>query len=529
MKNNEKLFQGLSSVLFALLFMGSVFLVSYKRYDLFETYRLFWTVVMGFLLLMSVCLGAVLSKGKYSLPIDTWLKTVCVTGVLEMVYALLQFFKVIPSFNRFYTYTGSFDNPAVFAMLLSVCVPVAVHFALRNRNSMLWWTAAALMYVFIGCSESRSGLIAATVSSFWVYLSADESLRRKLLSKRILAIAVPVILALAVLLYLFKADSANGRLLMWRVSFEMFLDRPLLGFGIDGFTSRYMQYQADFFLNHPGSPFILLADNVNNPFNEFLNVLVNFGLVGLLAVLAVLSFTVRTLYKGNDEHRHLLTGLILTIIVWCMFSYPLSVQFVWATILFILTAAFFTVLVNSRIVNLATSAACFVGIAAAIVCFIPQREWKIISERSLAGQTEAVLPDYSRLEKNLGHNGKFLYNYGAELHFSGHYNESLTVLDKCSLYLNDYDVQMLMADCYQNIGDTLNAVGRYRAASNMIPYKFLPLYNTMKLYIGQGDSLAAFNVANEILSKQVKVERSKTVQRIIEEASTLVTSMTGSE
>ena len=162
------------------------------------------------------------------------------------------------------------------------------------------------------------------------------------------------------------------------------------------------------------------------------------------------------------------------------------------------------------------------GIIISVLSFLPEREWQVISQRSLMGETETVLPDFRHLHERMDKNGRFLYNFGAELHYSGYFEESLQILEECSSYLNDYDVQMLLADCHQNLGDTLTAIDCYNYASRMVPSKFLPQYQIMNLYLAYGDTVNAVNAANAILAKDVKVSRSKAVQRIINEAESLV-------
>lgn len=45
-------------------------------------------------------------------------------------------------------------------------------------------------------------------------------------------------------LYSYKKDSADGRILIWKISLEMVKDKPILGYGFDGFRKNYMNYQA---------------------------------------------------------------------------------------------------------------------------------------------------------------------------------------------------------------------------------------------------------------------------------------------
>lgn len=510
-------------VLFLLLIMGSVFIVSGQNYDLFDTYRKYWTItfVLLFILYMSFCV--LIKKGKVQIPIDTILKTIFATGVLECIYALAQFFKILPTYNRYYVYTGSFDNPAVFAMLLSACVPIAVYYAgnktMLRKGRIIWRTFAAGMLVFIGFSESRTGFISAVISSAIVFLSSSDRFRNKLLDLRTISILIPLTLLLLFLVYRFKVDSANGRLLMWRVSVEMIKEHPLLGWGRDGFTAHYMEYQAHYLTDNPDSPFILLADNVNNPFNEYLLVLVNYGFAGFSLLLGLIILLFKNLNSLSIDHKPLMIGMAVGVMIWSFFSYPFSIAFVWVIAALIIIVAFFPYVSNPYgMLGVTSSLLCVVGFLWATLSFIPEREWSIISQRAMLGETETVLPDYKRLYENMKDNGKFLYNYGAELHFSMHYNESLSILEECQTKLNDYDVQMLIADCLQHTGDTVSAISHFNYAGRMIPSKYLPQYYVMRLYMERGDTLSAVATAHAILSKEIKVERSKAVHRIINEA-----------
>jgi Lipid A core - O-antigen ligase and related enzymes len=78
----------------------------------------------------------------------------------------------------------------------------------------------------------------------------------------------------------------------------MITDKPLFGHGIGGFQREYMLYQAEYFKNHPDSNYAMLADIVKHPFNEFL-LLVEQGLVGGLLVGLFIFF----LSKNTVETR----------------------------------------------------------------------------------------------------------------------------------------------------------------------------------------------------------------------------------
>lgn len=80
-KKDVSLYSQTLTVLFILLFMGSVFIVSNRNFDLFETYRKYWTIVIGLLFIIVACTNITANKGRMNLSIDTILKGVFAAGV----------------------------------------------------------------------------------------------------------------------------------------------------------------------------------------------------------------------------------------------------------------------------------------------------------------------------------------------------------------------------------------------------------------------------------------------------------------
>ena len=500
------------AISFALLFCGSVFIAFPGQYDLFETYRKFFTIIFG-------CIFISIFSWNKCWDLDLIFKVICFSGMLETIYALAQFFKFLPSYNLYYKYTGSFENPAVFAMLLAVCTPIATYYAVQKKKGyILWRFTTTYFLIFICFSEARSSLLAACAGVLIILLDIYQ-IRKILLNKWLWIVVIPFFLSLLFLVYRFKADSANGRLLIWRVSFEMFCERPLHGFGNGGFRAHYMDYQASYLFSHPDTPFLLLADNTNNPFNEYVLVLVNYGITGILCLFSLLFLLFKRVRSLDSVHKLLLMSLSVVLTILSLFSYPFSVPFVWVLTGLVIMSA---IRPRNRIACLSITSVCLVAIVISVPKLLDEKKWKVIMQESLAGNTEAVLPDYQQLYEKMYNNGQFLYNYAAELHFSKHFNESLKIMQECSVLLNDYDVQMILGDDCQQIGDTLSAIKYYTYASQMVPSKLLPHYYIMTLYNEMGDSALAIRTAEKIVSMEVKVKRSKAVQKIIIEAKDLM-------
>ncbi|WP_321287646.1 hypothetical protein [uncultured Sunxiuqinia sp.] len=138
--------------------------------------------------------------------------------------------------------------------------------------------------------------------------------------------------------------------------------------------------------------------------------------------------------------------------------------------------------------------------------------------KSLKGNTESMLPEYEKLySTSLKKNSFFLYNYGAEQNFVGRLDKSINILSECQQRFNDYDLQMLLADNYDEKGETEKAIVTYRHASFMIPCRFLPIYQLFEIYRKAGQKDMTVKYANEIVNKKVKIP-SLTVNSIGTEA-----------
>jgi O-antigen polymerase len=117
-----------------------------------------------------------------------------------------------------------------------------------------------------------------------------------------------------------------------------------------------------------------------------------------------------------------------------------------------------------------------------------------------------MITEYQKLYPRLQSSALFLYNYGAELNHVNRYCESLEILDKCRTRLNDYDLQLLFADNYLNTGDTLTALKSYELASNMIPCRFVPLFQKFQIFKEMKKNGEAAAVARQIVNKEIEIE-----------------------
>jgi len=150
-----------------------------------------------------------------------------------------------------------------------------------------------------------------------------------------------------------------------------------------------------------------------------------------------------------------------------------------------------------------------------------EMKWTEISKRALQGRAGRMMPYYEDVERVIGKNPLFLYNYAAELNAVNKFQESLDVLSLCSKSWNEYNVQTLYIDNYYKMGQFENALKACDEAYYMVPSKFAPLYRKMLIYVASNDTVNAVRMASQILDKPVKIQ-SEELDKMISAAEGLI-------
>jgi O-antigen polymerase len=510
------------------IFAGSVFLTSGKFVNETNSIK-YYFVIVGLLFTTGVVavVGKNISGSSLKSPKLYW--GILAACFFQAIYGLVQFFGWLPTNNAEFSVTGSFDNPAGFSAVLAMVFPIGLFLIFRSKTFLRLLLIITLMVIGIAIllSGSRTGILAVLLLTFTFFIfqtTIIEKFRRMRFYKLLTVLVMCFFVSTVIILLYQKKDSANGRLLIWKVTSKMIKDKPVFGHGINTFQAKYMDYQAQYFKNNPDSKYQLLADNVKHPFNEFLKVAVEFGFLGLIIIFSLILFVVLRIIKSKNENRAVALSGLVSLFVFASFSYPLQYVATWLFLVFYLSVLLPSQEIkirNNQISVVMRSIILIVCVYSTINVYKQinlELAWKESAMNSLNGKTEAMLPEYKKLHNtHLKRNPFFLYNYGAELNFAGKYCESIDILLECRELFNDYDLQLILADNYQKTNNITKALETYRNASYMIPARFLPFFRIFEIYKETGQNDLAQQWAEKILNKQVKIP-SVTVSYIQNEA-----------
>jgi O-antigen polymerase len=563
------------------------------------------------------------SKPEYTWGvISIWLVIV----LLQALMGLMQLHGKTTSNHSLFNITGTFHNPGPFAGFVVSALPLALGVILvlqhdysgkKYRNLKLWkWpikvhdnafylqkaitclgygVIIALLLV-IPATRSRAAWIAGLAGCSYVLWKHPvlAGYRYKITSffKRmpffprlaVLILSFTLLLSAGTGLYFIKQGSASGRLLMWKVTWELVKEKPLFGYGSGSFNALYMPAQSRWFESGKGTHGqVMVAGSPQAPFNELIGLWLEKGLVGILLVAGMLFFifyrgtarpgtegkspvtaldglkncqlkksrqphlvsgnpygdkesarSTKTFLSGNTTIRVALEGTLISILVFGLFSYPFGISS------FILQLVVVTALLGgfSKTVLLIGSGklpALWPGLLAAfillvlIVHFIPQRvnhykaleTWRNAERLYSFTSYNTAVTEYQKALPALSKNGLFLQMYGKALSMDGQHQRSLEILELASGYYNSHILCNAIGDSHKALGNFQAAEAAYIESSLMMPVMLLPRYLLAKLYHESGQHEKARQTAKEVINSPVKVESSAT-REIISEMTGLI-------
>ena len=275
--------------------------------------------------------------------INGWIRkavvwTLIAFGVKEAVLGLLQVYGYEVSNHSLYALTGSFYNPGPYSGFLAMCLPLALDEWLKGKR--VWkhiaLAALVLMLLVLPSGMSRTAWVAALVASGYVLAMHHRDWLYRYRKGLVVGGLLLVILAIGA--YHWKKDSADGRLLIWKVAAQAMMERPWNGVGWENVAGVYGDAQERYFASEKGTEQEeYVAGAPEYVFNEYLQVSMAWGvpaLCGILMLVAVL-FSL-----GHKSGQYGVCGALLSLSVFAFASYPFQfLAFILAFIALLLACA----------------------------------------------------------------------------------------------------------------------------------------------------------------------------------------------
>lgn len=472
------------------------------------------------------------------------LSLLLLAGIAETGYGLGQLYGFWPSHHHLFPLTGSFFNPGPYSGWLACMVPVAVYGIIQNIKrvkvhpwvSYLSWSYLFLAVLVLFPAASRAailGVVAGTVLVSWPRIKNLSLWQSKWFK---VTLASGMIMGLAGL-YLMKIDSADGRLLIYKITTDMIADAPILGWGWDGFPLMYNNYQAVYFENGYGNEREkYLANNVIFGYNEFLEFTAEMGMLGLLLVAGLVILLVRkwrelTKKQSIQPFHYLGLSVLLAWTVFALFSYPMSIPAL--AILLPVTLSGFNTAFNKKSdlkesaigvrninapVNISLnilSGLILLGISIYGIYWVQHyrpltKEWMSANANYSLQRYETANSLYNTLYSEFQNEGVFLQYAGKSHSLGRKFYTSGQLLERALFFSADPTIFTTLGKDY-TLFSKVDSLKKERAeflltrVKNISPYKYYPRYLLTKYYQHTGKEQKALNEAKALLAITPKI------------------------
>jgi O-antigen polymerase len=394
---------------------------------------------------------------------------------------------------------GFFLNSGFFANYTAAFVPMLFSMLFNKNLSKGERTIVTLLLIafiiLIVLTVSRSAILGAIVGCFlFLVLFFNFSKFTIRLKTNFILIAIVLSGLFFIYLYNLKKDSADGRILIYKVSLSIIKQNPVFGIGLGRFQAEYNNYQSKYFESgNVSTKFQLLSSDTFEAYNIFLQVLCEYGIIGFFLVVVLTTLVVhQCTRKMNQNPKEVwyyygCLGSLCAIFIESLFSNPFHISPILLSFFIVLGVC----LSYTHIFFLASKRGFFlcvniiVGLFAmyyAIQQAFAETKWRRASELAMQGEFGKALPVYKDIYSVLYTNGRFLYNYGVECSLADSFFLSERILNEAKKYSSYSNLYVFQGENYVRLKIYNKAELSYLHAIHCIPWHIYPKFELLKLY-----------------------------------------------
>lgn len=507
-----------------LLFVSYVFI----HYLLFSFYSFFYDqfwVFMSYIVLFYVFQNRFDSKTKPDAAFGFTLKLIWLYSFVEAVMALLQKMNVVNGDSQYFEIVGTFTNPNFLGVYMVVGLLVTgyqlLFFQYQNTIvKLLLLVSTLLMSYVLYLTDSRASWVSLLVGILFLLGTSSKSISwcKANRAKAITAVSVLFLVFISGLyfLYQFQKDSVDGRTLIRKITITAIEEKPVFGNGIFNFAGIYNTTKADYF-NKSDRPWeeIKVANYVSTSFNDYLQIIFEIGIIGLLLLGMLLYLIIRKIelnFKTRLGLSLLLAFAILGLFTSVLYNPTAMVFVVWAlSVLFVygnnskvvvaLTNRFFmkTFSIIWMIFSLIITLFLYFKIQALI-------DFKTISEGNdqrfyykLSDNSMAIIEDDPFMA----------FKFGLEKFQEGEGTKGISMMEKSIKKAPIPDANLALGNLYVSLKNMRRAEELLVRNVGIEPFRFEPRENLLRFYIATKQNEKVVKTANEIIDLPIKMDSEK--------------------
>jgi O-antigen ligase len=497
-------------------------IIHYYSYSYFGfLYNGFW-IFLGYIVLFYLFKWSFDNKeGLFNFTI----KLIWILCSLQSIVGLLQEFNFLKSDNEFFKVVGTFINPNFLGVdmmigLIAITYLFLFQFSKNNLLKFLLFFSAILMIYVLFLTQSRASWIALCVGIAIFLGTSEKSIlflkNNKIMAFGILSAIVLLGISSLYLLYKMNTDSVDGRAFIRKITLSQIEEKPILGNGIFNFTGIYNDNKAHYFLDakRPWAE-IKVGDYVAYVFNDYLQVIFEIGIIGLLLMVLILYFILKDVYL-NPKTRFALTLIIsfcfLALFTSVLYNPNAMIYTIWAlSILVVFGKSRIPIMEVKNQFYIKGFAVFLVGISCTIGTIYYKKTVSLSSFKTIvdSGNQKIYykLDNYALLYINEDPYVEFQVGY--EKYQEGDFKIGLEMME-CSVKKNPIPkANVALADLYLQQKKYDRTEQLLKMNVGIEPSRFEPRNNLLQFYISMSQKEKSIKVAHEIINLPVKIKSSK--------------------
>jgi len=510
-------------ILFALALFLSLFISETKTVSL-QDFIIFFSYILIFFLITN--------NLNRKADFNSFIHLFFIISSLVSIYTIIQYYSFDPYLEDLHSLTSTIGQKNWISNYLAMIFPVVFSYFLleqTQKNKIIYFVLLAVLYTTLMICQSRGTWVSISITAIlaiyiiikFKFYEIFKRNRKWLFYLLITFLAITIIYSTdnplnksaitvpqRVMSTFDEQDpSINTRLLIWKTTLEMIIDRPIFGSGIGTFKMNYLNYQAEFLKNNPF--YIKYSGKAREAHNEYLQMWAETGIIDLIIFMGIIlmfySLIIDYLKKNdNEKDKIIVFGLVLGItcfLIHCLFTFPLHVPTLGVTFFALLgLTVTYTRKINlpktdsdnkpkeiklkNKGIKIALTFLVLVFMIWAINLvvvkpYIAEIQYFNGMRYNVDGNYREAIPYFEQAASLYPYNGRILHALGTTYYNLGILNKAEEVLQKTKRYLID-------ANTFYNLGLVYSRAGLFSKAEEEFKYSVYLIPKFTKAYYDLG-------------------------------------------
>lgn len=507
-------------LLFVLYVVIHYFLFSYYGF----LYNQFW-VFTGYIVLFYLFQFSFDKENKSESVFNFSIKLIWFCCSVQSIVALLQKINFINAENEYFQIVGTFINPNFLGVYMVIGLIILLYqflfFEFKNSIvKLLLLISALLMLYVLYLTDSRASWISLIVGFLFLLFTSPKSISFLKANKKKAIELISVLFVVGVsglyFLYQLSKDSVDGRTLIRKITISEIKEKPVFGNGIFNFTGIYNNSKAEYFneLQRPWNE-IKVANYVSTAFNDYLQIIFEIGIVGIV-LLGLLLFVIIRKIEHNPKTRLGLTFVIIFAFLGVFTSVlynPIAMVFlVWGlSLLFVFgnNRRELLTITNTFCIKSINAGFIIISFLIAVVFYLKTQtliDFKTISE----GENQRFYYKINDTKMLLIEDDPFVeFKFGFEKYHEGEAKKGTLMMESSVRKEPVPEANAVLANLYSGHKNFLRTEQLLVLNNGIEPFRFEPKENLFRFYIQTNQKAKSIKVAGEIINLPVKIKSNK--------------------